>query len=218
MVAENKYRKYRIEDLKRINSRYYQIVIHGKTYVIDYFDGFDFKNYFPFKVFYQGRAKRWEIYEVADDGKYGAKRMPWIGKFPGVFEILGLYPICVLVVGSFFRDKRFLEGTVLAIIILSIIFTFLRYIKRKEALDISENASFILAPVENQKGANTRFTGLKQILVISLFIFLIVISLREIAYVLFFPAIAVAVGNMWNNKIYVPDETIKYQIIEKEEK
>ncbi|MBK0084292.1 hypothetical protein IAE51_10325 [Lactococcus sp. S64] len=217
MVVENKYRKYRIEDLKRINSRYYQIEMHGKTYVIDYFDGFDFRNYFPFKIFYQGREKRWKIYEVADDRKYGAKRMPWIGKFPGVFEILGLYPICVLVVGSFFRDKRFLEGVALSIIIFSFIFIFLRYIKRKEELDISESASFILMPVENQKVVNTRFIRLKQILVVLLFIFLFVISLREVSYVLFFPAIAVAVGNMWNNKIYVPDETIKYQIIEKEE-
>lgn len=214
MVA-NRYDKYRIEDMKRINSRYYLVEIHGKSYIIDYFDSFDFKNYFPFRIFYQNSEKSWKIYDVTgEEEKYKAKKIPWTRKDPATILLMGLYPICIIFVGSFFYSEQYVEGVVALVIVLILVGTALNQIRKSLSISVEGKQTYVLFPAKLKK---IKLLKLKQITVILLFISLLYLSGIMPYFFLFLVSIVVAVGNVWENSWVMPDRTIKYKIIEKEE-
>lgn len=90
-MVESKYNKYLIEDIKKINSRYYLLKINGKVWIVDHFNGFDFRNYFPFRVFFQKPIKQeWFIYDVTGkENNYSARKMYTVEFSPsGVYLLI----------------------------------------------------------------------------------------------------------------------------------
>jgi len=74
MVANE--RTYEIEEVKRINIRYYLVKIAGKSYILDFANSRSIKNYFP--VYFLNMSRRWQIYDVTgNESIYDAKPLPW---------------------------------------------------------------------------------------------------------------------------------------------
>jgi hypothetical protein len=66
------YNKNKIDDVKRINIRYYLIKIDGKSYIIDYANPKDIRTYFSSLFPYD----KWKIYDVTEhETKYDIKNL-----------------------------------------------------------------------------------------------------------------------------------------------
>jgi len=93
MVTSEK--KYMIEEVKQINIRYYLIRIDGKSYVLDFSNPRDLRNYFA--VYFPNVNRQWSIYDVTgNEESYKAKKLR-LYKQPE-YEWLGglIFILCLL--------------------------------------------------------------------------------------------------------------------------
>ena len=220
-MVEVKYNKYLIEDIKKINSRYYLLKINGKMWIIDYFDGFNLRNYFPFRVFFQNSSKReWVIYDVTGkENKYPAR-----GLFTVEFSPSGLYLLLTflwysVVTSALFSEGKVLSGLIVLVVVPLITYFIFLYIKKWKQIDIVNQPSFILKAV-NKKNTSSIKVRVKQIVEILFFLMIFFLSYPNIGVLLFCLALFITVFNIYNDSNYIPnsDKRIKYQIIENEEK
>lgn len=59
-----------------LNFRYYVIELHNRTYIIDYANPRDIRNYFP--GFFPKHNRQYMIYDITDTkGQYAIKTVPW---------------------------------------------------------------------------------------------------------------------------------------------
>jgi hypothetical protein len=117
LEKEDEYSAYRIDDVKRINIRYYLIKIDGKSYIIDYANPKDLKTYFP--IAFPRMNQEWRIYDVtSNEQKYNAKWLPFYQR-PKYIRLLALSVISYLINIRYFppslnfrylmMDKRIVE-------------------------------------------------------------------------------------------------------------
>lgn len=216
MVA-NSYDKYRIEDLRRINSRFYLVKIHGKTYVWDFYDLGDFRNYYPFEVFYPSK-KSWKLYDVTgEENEYKSK--PQVGyrvPRPLTLHLVALL-FFVLSPAILYPYFSLLVGTFLAVV------TFF-YIKRTNKVDVVTKPCYTLRIAREEKESLWE-RRIKPALVGSIFALLIIVGVFagittgfDGLYVIIvgFGSFIVAFGTEWGH-YFVPNINIKYQIKENKE-
>ncbi len=67
MVAESKYNKYLIEDVKRINSRFFLIQLHHNYYIMDYYNFKSYRWFYPLSTYYNNKSLHtWDIYAIEE--------------------------------------------------------------------------------------------------------------------------------------------------------
>ncbi|EKK5254009.1 hypothetical protein KI126_002543 [Enterococcus faecium] len=216
-MVTNLYDKYLIEDLRRINSRYYLVKIHGKTYVWDFYDLGDFRNYYPFEVFYP-KKKSWKLYDVTgEENEYKSKEQ--IGYHvprPMTFHLVFLL-FFVVFLSNVYPYISFL------IVIIMVIFTFF-YIKRISKVDVMTKPCYTLLIAEEEKESLWE-RKIKPVIVGGIFALLSIVGVFAMItigfvglYVIFgfFGLLIVTVGTEWNHN-FVPNINIKYQIKENKE-
>lgn len=214
----NKYDRYLIEDLRRINSRFYLIQIHGKSYIWDFYDLGDFRNYYPFEVFYP-KKKSWNLYDVTGE-EYKYKTNPQIGRrVPKPFTFW--MESAIFFVAISMSINLLLP---LLIIVGMILFTIWK-IKKINQIDINLKPCYILK-VDKIRTKNLWDRKIKPIFVgviFSLIFFVAIFSLIVVdfsgmyAIISIFGLGAIFLGTMWNYN-YIPNINNKYKILEKEEK
>ncbi|EHQ8838778.1 hypothetical protein KI123_001356 [Enterococcus faecalis] len=212
-----KYNKYLIEDLRRINSRYYLIQIHGKSYIWDFYDLGDFRNYYPFEVFYP-KKDSWKLYDVTgEELKYKSKKqIGFMVQQPFTFWIEA---------SLFFIGLISTVNLVISLLILTIMFLFtIMELKKINKINIKQKPQYILKVAKAEK-ISLWERKIKPIIVVIVFFAIFIMSLFSLivldfstmyAVLSFFGLGVIFIGTMWNHN-YVPNINVKYQIIEKKE-
>lgn len=222
-MVESKYNKYLIEDIKKINSRYYLLKINGKVWIVDYFNGLDFRNYFPFRVFFQKPIKQeWSIYDITGkENNYPARKLYTVEFPPSGVYLLIIFVWSVFAIQALVSEGKILSGLIILLMIPLISYLVFLYLKKKKRkqVDIVNQPSFILKAI-NKKSTSPMKVRMKQIVEILFVLMICFISYSNIGVLLFCLALSITVFNIYNDSDYVPDsdKRIKYKIIEKEEK
>lgn len=219
-MVESKNDKYLIEDIKKINSRYYLLKINKKLWIIDYFNNYDLRNYFPFRVFFQQSIKQeWSIYDVTGkENNYPARALHTVEFFPPGVCLLVTFAWYVFTIQALASEKKFFSGIIVLVMIPLITYLFFLIKKKKiKRLDIVNQPSFILKVV-NKKSTYSMKVRIKQTAEILLFLMIFFLSYPNIGILLFCLALSITVFNIYNDSNYIPDsdKRIKYKIIEKE--
>ncbi|GAX48473.1 hypothetical protein [Pseudolactococcus reticulitermitis] len=229
-MVDPKYNRYRIENLERISSRFYLIRLHGKSYVIDFYDVKKIKNFFPFSTLYNNREnKTWGIYDITNHEKEFSSMSLTLGnlvpKSNVIFSVLILFPLILMV---FLLLPFFIAGILILMYMVFLGYIIFREFESNKILlkQLNNFANYQLLLVEERRkrfyiiGSNTIAIG------ISIFyVMLILISIdssKSILPVLCFGIwFGILLSNTFGRLIsgveYIPDETKKYKIIEKKE-
>ncbi|MGM0332988.1 hypothetical protein [Enterococcus sp. AZ050] len=212
-----KYDKYLIEDLRRINSRYYLIKIHGKSFIWDFYDLRDFRNYYPFEVFYP-KKNTWKIYEITgEELNYSSKiQIGFMVQRPFTFWLES---------SLFFIGLISTVNLVISLLILTVMFLFtIMGLNKINRISVKQKPQYILKVAKLEK-ISLWERKIKPIIVIIVFLLILIISLFSLivlgfstmyAVLSFFGLGVIFIGTMWNHN-YVPNINVKYQIIEKKE-
>lgn len=226
-MVDNYYNKYRIENIKRINSRYYLVEIHGRSYIWDFFDLGDYRNYYPFYLYYP-RRNSWRIYDVTGK-EHEYKSREQINRHvpkPLTIQLEPLFLLAWLIALT----------SVYVFILIYIAMNLFRiwYIKRVNRIEVKSGPRYELqvANVKRKEDWAGKFNKwsdkAEKILSAVLLSALIIASILAAiggegieGFLLIFSFFG-AVLFFWlgtvGNSIHVPDINIKYQIIEKKEK
>ncbi|GHU38858.1 hypothetical protein FACS1894192_11440 [Bacilli bacterium] len=212
-MVDNSYNKYRIENLKRINSRYYLIEMHGRSYIWDFYDLGDFRNYYPFEVFYPPKNS-WRLYDVTGkEDEYKSKEQ--IGRSVPTPVTSTLEALL------FFVWLPAIKYLYISLLIFVIMILFAIWsVKKINQIDVKMKPCYILQVARTEKESLWE-RKVKPIIIGSIFASLFIVGVFAtiimgfpgfIIIFGFFGLLIVFFGTMWTHT-YVPNINVKYQII-----
>lgn len=208
-MVTNSYNKYRIENLKRINSRYYLVEIHGRSYIWDFYDLGDFCNYYPFVVFYLPK-KSWRLYDITGkEDQYKAKDQ--IGRRVPTPVTSTLEALLFFVWFPAYKYP-YVSLSISVIMILFAIWS----VKRINQIGVEMKPCYTLQVARTKKESLWK-RKVKPIIVGSIFASLLIVGVFEPFLMIYFGLCIVSFGTM-RTHTYVPKINMKYKIIEKKEK
>ncbi len=224
MVAESKYNKYLIEDIKRINSRFCLIRSHGESYVVDYYDIKKLRDFFPVSTIYNNSFKKaWDIYDVSNsEDEFNVTPIPWFDapSSVGVFGAIVLFPLF----SQLFLLLSFPISILLILVCLGgLLYLALHEIRSSKRIlyQLKKFSKYQMIPVVKKKRTAWFSNGIAlgiSVLLVILFAFSIKNLSTLYISIVFLLLISWALGSIITGVRYIPDKSIKYQIIENEEK
>ncbi|MEY8443310.1 hypothetical protein AALA52_03495 [Lactococcus ileimucosae] len=224
MVTKN-YDKYMIEDVKYINVRYFLIKLQGKSYIIDFSNPKDIRNYFP--GFFPDVNRSWKIYEVTGkENQYDIKPLPLYLKQNSGWSVLVIYILYLVNIGLFPKslniwdltyDQRIAQNWEMVVLLIfcgaAVIFGLLY--SRKTKINLTESYK-ILVPVDKEeltakKRSFSIFIGLPIFIII-----LLTISISSSSYSQLFMFGVFPIYSLLFNRFgsFLDIRTNKYQIKE----
>jgi hypothetical protein len=225
----NSVNEYKIEDVKRINIRYYLIKIQGKSYIIDYANPKDIRNYF-FELF-PVMNNMWEIYDVTEsESKYEAKNLHMYQTPKLQSGIRRTYLLYILHIVNFPKNFNIHYLTInpqiliygqliaLGILLIAIGFGVVLYFQRTNIL-LPNNAKFLVRKRASLDSQSLKIIIMRYLVVSLCFIGLLYLGILGSSYaqLIMFSVIPIYLL-IFNKFLKVLDiKTDKYHIIEKEE-
>jgi uncharacterized membrane protein (TIGR01218 family) len=152
--------EYKISDVKWINVRYYLIKIGDKSYILDFANPKDLRQYFF--MYFPKCCSEFNIYDVSgDEKKYDAKPLPFFrsdASGPITSFIIKSYIVHIFLFPRFLnilyltKDRRIVEhwGVTLFVIFFVIFVIFLLLYFSRTKIDLPTQSSF-LVPLEDVK-------------------------------------------------------------------
>lgn len=228
--------KYLIEDIKRMNSRFFLIQLHHKYYIIDYYNFKSYRWFYPLSAFYNNKSLHtWDIYGIKDEDLVLFKLSPitfgnTLPNSLGLMAGIILYP---LFTWFFFFRLPIIVAIFLSLLVLAFLI-YLGYIEMIASKGISNYIRRKNVYVQKIKSLEKpRHRSIKIfsngiaiiVLVFWLWLFIeIAVSsymnwtLRLytlIFYLVLTLGISTMLGRIISGISYVPNVKLKYQIIEK---
>ena len=213
-----------VQDIKRINGRYYLLELHDGLYIVDYFKLMRLRNFFPFSTFYNNAPKKsWTAYKVTGSAEiFEGKKIPEIQFYvPESYGIFGVF-----VISPFLIFLGYLESIYLALLIGSVLSTYgiistcrLLHNNKKVKEIVKDTTIVQLVLVENKRSKIYVFLSNFLSCVYGMFVGYLFISAilsgdfwKVIFVSLVSPTISLIFGKIISNFREVPDVSSKYQI------
>ncbi|WP_206856803.1 hypothetical protein [Candidatus Enterococcus mangumiae] len=213
-----------VQDIKRINGRYYLLELHDGLYIVDYFKLIRLRNFFPFSNFYNNaRKKSWIAYKVTGleeiiEGEKIPERQFYVPESYGIFGVIVISPFLIYL--------GYLESIYLALLIGSLLSTYgivsicrLLHSNKKVQEIVKDTTIVQLVLVENTKSkiyvVLSNFLSCVYGMFVS-YLFISAILSGDFWVVIFVslvsPTISLIFGKIISNLGEVPDVSSKYQI------
>lgn len=169
-MNEQKYNKYIIEKVERVNIRYYLIKVHERYYIIDYSNPAKLRNYFLGS--FSNITEEWNIYDVTENkNQFPVKQSTWfsrnitlIGTSIFIFFVFNgmLFPqsmnVSVLTKDAGI-SQHWLAITLTVFLGALLIILFLNIIN-KPKIEFEKNKVYILTQVDNDKKNSKILVGI----------------------------------------------------------
>ncbi|MBS7576315.1 MULTISPECIES: hypothetical protein [unclassified Enterococcus] len=205
-MVEKKYDRYVIEKLNRINTRYFFAKIHERSYIIDYFNILDFRNYFPFRMFSSNRKKSWKIYDVT--GKELIYKTTSLNQISFSYWFIVSMPLMNLIFSFLTSEHHYFVLFLLLFSYITMLITLFN-IFNKQKYSFNKFKTLKLEIIKNkisrtfEEKLETLWQTLIKILWFVVFLFLIYLSLQGLANffnALFYISLFSAIGNVYGNR------------------
>ena len=214
-----------VQDIKRINGRYYLLELHDESYIVDYFKLIRFRNFFPFSNFYNNTwEKSWTAYKVTGleeiiEGKKIPERQFYVPESYGIFGVIVISPFLIYL--------GYLESIYLALLIGSLLSTYgivsisrLLHSNKKVQEIVKDTTIVKLVLVENAKSkiyvVLSNFLSCVYGMFVS-YLFISAILSGDFWVVIFVslvsPTISLIFGKIISNLREVPDINVKYKVV-----
>lgn len=214
-----------VQDIKRINGRYYLLELHDGSYIVDYFKLIRLSNFFPFSNFYNNaRKKSWTAYKVTGleeiiEGKKTPERQFYVPESYGIFGVFVISPFLIFL--------GYLESIYLALLIGSVLSTYgiistcrLLHSNKKVKEIVKDTTIVQLILVENKRSKIYVFLSNFLSCVYGMFVsylFVSAILSGDFGVVIFVslvsPTISLIFGKIISNLREVPDINVKYKVV-----
>jgi uncharacterized membrane protein (TIGR01218 family) len=229
-MVETLHDKYGIEDVKRINIRYYLIEVHGKWYIIDFSNPRDMRNYF--QPFFPALNHKWAIYDVTNSkDECHAKDLRWFQGAKGANFVCAVYIFYLVNVTLFPPNINMAKLTydprisqhwifVLLLLIISIVLIAVILCSLKSIIRLDDKPSYTLELVRNhdtKQIASRMPVMVSAIIIVFVFFFLFIgiggSSYSQLLMFAVFPLYSMVFGKFSG---FLVSKNNRYRIIMKE--